>query len=146
MGHAVGDGDVSTHRHAAAATVPGTYGHGLSGPGTTRTARAELGMSCMQPHHHHGTVRPRPAVHLSANAVSDSGPSPMTATAANTFAILQQQPQQDSMNASHLSFHIQSNYSYFVYCFIVDDRTKTGSRTAAAAAAATTTTTTIYVV
>ena len=40
------------------------------------------------------------------------------------------------------------NYSYFVYCFVIDDRTKTGSRTAAAAAATTTTTTTtaIYVV
>ena len=112
MGHVVGDGDVSTHRHAA---VPGTYGHGLSGPATTGAARAELGMSRdrnVQPHHHYGAIRQRPAVRSPTNTASDSGPSPTTtgtATAANNFGILQQQQQQqDPMNASQLSFHIQS--------------------------------------
>lgn len=105
MGHVVGDGDVLTHRHAAAA-APGTYGHGLSGPGTTGAARAELGMNRVQPHHHHGAIRQRPTVRSPTNTASDSGPSPTTATA--PFGILQQQQQQDPMNASHLSFHIQS--------------------------------------
>ena len=104
MGHVVGEGDVSLHRHPAAA-APGTYG--LSGPGTTGTARAELGMNRVQPHHHHG-FRPRPAIRSPTNAVSDTGPSPTTATAANFGVLQQQQQQQDPMNASHLSFHIQS--------------------------------------
>jgi hypothetical protein len=70
MGHVVGDGDVTTHRHAAAAAAPGTFGHGLSGPGTTGTARAELGMSRVQPHHHlMGTVRQRPAIRSPTNTV-----------------------------------------------------------------------------
>ena len=82
MGHVVGDGDASTHRHAAAAAAPGTYGHGLSGPGTTGAARAELGMNrSVQPHHHHGTIRQRPVIRLPTNTGSDSGPSPTTATA-----------------------------------------------------------------
>ena len=55
-----------------------------------------------------GTIRQRPATRSLTNTGSDSGPSPTTATAANSFAILQQQQQQDPMNASHLSFHIQS--------------------------------------
>ena len=71
------DGSASTHRHAAAA--PGTYGQGLSGPGTTGAARAELGMNWnVQPHHHHGTIRQRPVIHSPTNTGSDSGPSHMT--------------------------------------------------------------------
>ena len=115
MGHVVGDGDVSTTTNRQAA-APGPYGHGLSGPGTTGAARVELGMSRdrnVQTNHHHGVIRQRPAIRPPTNTVaSDSGPSPTTtgtATAANNYGILQQQQQQqDPMNASHLSFHIQS--------------------------------------
>ena len=108
MGHVVGDGDVSTHRHTAA--VPGTYGHGLSGPGTSGAARTDLGMMNRdRTYHQHGAIRQRPSVRSPTNTGSDSGPSP-TSTGANNFGILQQQQQQqDPMNASHLSFHIQSS-------------------------------------
>jgi hypothetical protein len=102
MGHVVGDADVSTHRHAAAL---GTYGHGLSGPGTSGAARAELGMT----RDRNVPIRQRPVIRSPTNTGSDSGPSPTTTGTANNFTIFQQQQQQqDPMNASHLSFHIQS--------------------------------------
>ena len=116
MGHAVGDGDISIQRHAAA---PGAFGHGLAGPGTTGAARAELSMSrdrTVQPHrhhhhHHHVATRQRLTIRPPTGpAVSDSSPTTATVTA-NTFSILQQQQHlqlQDPMNTSHLSFHIQS--------------------------------------
>ena len=121
MGHQVGDGvDISTFRHAAntATTQPGTFGHGLAGPGTAGTARAELSMSrdrTVQPQHHQTlnavNTRPRPTIRPPATA-ADSVPSPTstgtaTATTSN-FSMLQQRQLQDPMNASHLSFHIQT--------------------------------------